>query len=93
METLETLKNNYAQEQGYEDWEELRRELYGDMPKLRIEEYYDEICIRAQKAALKKVKERLERKIELTSEMGMERENWAFSQSYRIITNPENLIR
>ena len=54
---LQTLKDTYAQEQGYEDWKELREELYGNVPELRIEEYMNEICIRAQKAALEKAAE------------------------------------
>jgi hypothetical protein len=87
--TLNTLKNLYAQEQGYVGWETLRFHSSA----FERERQWTEICIRAQKAALEKAAEKLERKIELTSEMGMEKENWAFSQSYRIITNPENLIQ
>ena len=50
---LQTLKNNYAQEQGYEDWEQL------DMLSGReeITKHIDEICIRAQKEALEKASE------------------------------------
>ena len=54
---LETIKNTYAQEKGYEDWKELREELYGYMTELRIEAYMDEICIRTQKLALEKAAE------------------------------------
>jgi len=89
--TLNTLKNQYAQEQGYEDWNDFQNNPW--LETEGMEGAMNEICIRAQKAALEKAAEKLERKIELASEMGMEKENWAFSQSYRIITNPENLIR
>ena len=87
---LNTLKNQYAQEHGYEDWYELANSVQDD---LEYEQHWTEICLRAQKAALENIADRLEREIELTSEMGMEKENWAFSQSYRIITDPEKLIR
>lgn len=44
---LQTLKNQYAQEQGYEDWRKLRMtiQLYSE-----LETHMDIICIRAQKA-------------------------------------------
>ena len=57
MKTLLEIKNNYAQEQGYDDWDDLRIEFYGDARPLRIEEFMDEICIRAQKVALEKAAE------------------------------------
>lgn len=50
METLETLKNTYAQEQGYEDWENLQFDTLSEGEEM--ENHMDEICIRAQKAAL-----------------------------------------
>ena len=85
---LQTIKDNYAQEQGYDDWEQL--DILSGQEE--ITKHIDEICIRAQKAALEKAAERLERKIELPSEMGIGKKNWVFAQSYIIITNPENLI-
>ena len=52
---LQTLKNNYAQEQGYEDWRELQ-EFHSRNPR-EIESHMNEICIRAQKAYGDKIKE------------------------------------
>ena len=55
MKTLQEIKNQYAQEQRYEDWEHLLRKNYwndGD-----IEVHWTEICILAQKAALEKAAE------------------------------------
>ena len=52
MKTLQEIKDKYAIEQGYEDWEYLLRKNYwndGD-----IELHWTEICIRAQKEALEK---------------------------------------
>lgn len=101
--TLNTLKNQYAQEQGYEDWIELRKELYGDILELRIEAYMDAICIRAQKAALEKAAENGLVRLNFNNLSG----NSSISEKrfkikdtpgfYEIdrasITNPENLIR
>lgn len=48
MNSLTEIKNAYAIEQGYEDWEHIQRitayEGFG------MEYYMNEICIRAQKA-------------------------------------------
>lgn len=54
MKTLQDIKNQYVKEQGYEDWEEMSRRLF--IPN-EIEYLMDEICIRAQKAALEKAVE------------------------------------
>ena len=86
---LQTLKNNYAQEQGYEDWKELREELYGNVPELRIEEYMDEICIRAQKAALENAAENVDS--EDTFAYSSERNMYDYVE--KSITDPENLIQ
>lgn len=51
MKTLETLKNTYAQEQGFPDWEGLQADCYGTN---ELEDHMNEICIRAQKSALEK---------------------------------------
>ena len=51
---LQTLKNNYAQEQGYEDWEDL---IEDNWKTILMESYMNEICIRAQKIALEKAAE------------------------------------
>ena len=93
---LQTLKNKYAQEQGYEDWSEL---WHAHIHKLLdFEIVMDEICIRAQKAALEKAAEsakvqhyntRTEKK-ESASAMG--NKGQVFSVDSTSITNPENLI-
>ena len=51
---LQTLKNNYAQEQGYEDWEDL---IEDNWKTILMESHMNEICIRAQKEALEKASE------------------------------------
>lgn len=51
---LQTLKNNYAQEQGYEDWEDL---IEDNWKTILMESHMNEICIRAQKIALEKAAE------------------------------------
>ena len=48
---LQNLKNTYAQEQGYPNWNELR--YWRDISEV-ADGYMDEICIRAQKEALEK---------------------------------------
>lgn len=90
MKTLQEIKNTYAIEQGYEDWEHLLRKNYwndGD-----IELHMDEICIRAQKAYGEKIKESVSTFIE--SDLTV---NDIFIDDYvniiSKITNPENLIR
>ena len=92
METLQEIKNTYAQEQGYEDWKELREELYGNVPELRIEKYMDEICIRAQKEALEKASENAKTKT-VTVQGQDEYIHDDEVVDYTSITNPENLIR
>ena len=79
---LETLKNNYAQEQGYEDWVDLviHHELKAD----RLDQHWTEICIRAQKAALEKAAENANIEMDLETD-------WYFVNK-ESITNPENLI-
>ena len=49
MKTILDIKNNYAQEQGYEDWHELYMLTYSIMT---FQMHMNEICIRAQKLAL-----------------------------------------
>lgn len=84
MNTLTEIKNTYAQEQGYADWESLR---WGKMSQIEeTESDIDEICLRAQKAALEKAAEN-------TEDL-----KYIDVGGYRIldttsITNPENLIR
>ena len=56
MKNLNDIKIQYAQEHAYKDWNELQ-ELHKYNPR-EIESHMDEICIRAQKAALEKAAER-----------------------------------
>lgn len=86
MKTLQEIKNAYAIEQGYDDWEQLLRKNYwndGD-----IEVHWTEICIRAQKVALENAsKNGVAYKLAYpnnTSKAVVEKSS---------ITNPENLIR
>ena len=88
METLETLKNNYAQEHGYEDWENLQLDTLSEGEEM--EGHMDEICIRAQKEALEKAVENA--KLVPLQGIGF----IDFSKQMldkHSITNPENLIR
>ena len=82
MKNLQEIKNTYAQEQGYDDWEQLERRTWSD-EQMGI--YWQEICIRAQKVALEKAAEKGCDSLEL------------FNSEYEIlskaITNPENLVR
>lgn len=86
MKNLQEIKDTYAQEQGYEDWEDLRIEFYGDARPLRIEEFMDEICIRSQKAALEKAADNSWINGSEFSRCGCEIDSTS-------ITNPKNLIR
>ncbi len=53
--TLETIKNNYAQEQGYKSWSEIM--FLNNRNPIAVERLMDEICVRAQKVALEKAAE------------------------------------
>ena len=79
---LQTLKNNYAQEQGYEDW----HELYMLTDSIMIfQMHMNEICIRAQKEALEKAVDNAKIEMDLQTD-------WYFINK-ESITNEENLIR
>ena len=54
MKTLQEIKNHYAQEQGYEDWEDL---IEDNWKTILMESHMNKICIRAQKLALEKASE------------------------------------
>ena len=90
METLETLKNNYAQEQGYEDWENLQFDTLSEGEEM--ETHMDEICIRAQKVALEKKIERL-KSLRSVYDAGSGQHNILSLLLNEFETNPENLIR
>lgn len=81
---LQELKNAYAQEQGYEDWLEFI--VFTDhLSNEWFENVMNEICIRAQKAALEKAAENAHGNYE-DKEVGY---YWASAEG---ITNEENLI-
>ena len=79
---LQTLKNNYAQEQGYEDWEDL---IEDNWKTILMESHMNEICIRAQKIALEKAAENATMLFDAVYD-------WYFVNK-ESITNEENLIR
>ena len=111
METLQEIKNNYAKGQGYEDWEEyfmshFATSSFSMTATLTVfEKIMNEICICAQKAALKKAAEKLptSKIIESNGEEGGLRDGelqlfwegavWMKNTVTKSITNPENLIR
>lgn len=80
--TLNTLKNNYAQEQGYEDWDDL---IEDNWKTILMELHMNEICLRAQKAALERVAE--------SARVQMDSQTDWYGVDRTSITNPENLIR
>ena len=81
METILEIKNHYAQEKGYEDWEvyfinHFASSSFSMTATLSVfEKCMNEICIRAQKAALEKAAEHFDMYCNKSA-----------------ITNPENLI-
>ena len=98
MKSLQEIKNTYAQEKGYEDWDELATiTCYTD--GYQMESYMNEICIRAQKAALEKAAENAEvqhhntRTGTKTHASGMSSNGQVYIVDRTSITNPENLIR
>ncbi|QNS40172.1 hypothetical protein H0S70_07095 [Chryseobacterium manosquense] len=88
MKTLQEIKNNYAQEHGCKDWQDLIMKTWSDDV---MEKYYDEICIRAQKEYGEKIKESVS--IFIESDLTVDD---IFIDDYvniiSKITDPENLI-
>ena len=95
MKNLQEIKNTYAIEQGYDDWETFLNYYGGRHPEW-FDQHWQEICIRAQKAALEKAAE--------NAEITCSRKTTHCKQCYgggcenpivekESITNPENLIR
>lgn len=76
METLENLKNDYAKEQGYEEWEHLTNDMQPHS-NMYLEQAMNEICIRAQKAALEN---------EMVKIIGWFRTNGEMSEDGKYIT-------
>lgn len=90
--TLETLKNTYAQEQGYEDWNDIRKEFREKaITFTEMTGHENEICIRAQKAALEKKIERM-KSLRNVYDAGSGQHN-ILSLLINEFQNPENLIR
>lgn len=88
---LETLKNQYAQEQGYEDWADLYRRA-GYYDETEFFKHENAVFILAQKAALEKAAENVKMKTkENISELSM-MDDWS-EIDQNSITNPENLIQ
>ena len=79
---LQTIKNNYAQDHGYEDWEDL---IEDNWKTILMEYHMNEICIRAQKESLEKAAENAKIEMDLQTD-------WYFVNK-ESITNEENLIR
>lgn len=84
MKTLKEIKEKYAIEQGYEDWASFLNYYGGRHPEW-FDQHWKEICILAQKEALKNAAENAWVQMDLQTD-------W-----YRVdrtsITNTKNLIR
>ena len=98
MKTLQDIKNQYAQEHGYEDWKTFLNYYGGRHPEW-FDQHWTEVCIRAQKVALDNAADsakvqyyntRTEKK-ESASAMG--NKGQVYSVDRTSITNPKNLIR
>ena len=89
MRTLLEIKNHYAQEQGYEDWGDLRD--YNQSDGEEMEYYMNEICIRAQKAALECAAENVTTVHH--SKQSCDEIVRAVQYTKHSITNEQNLIR
>lgn len=80
---LQTLKNNYAQEHGYEDWADLYRES-GWYDETIFFKHENAVIILAEKAALENAAENVDTEVYHGGEIiGIDRKS---------ITDPENLI-
>ena len=93
MKTLQEIKEDYAQEQGYDDWDELsEKNNYADDYEL----HWTSVCIRAQKEALEKAAENAKVKMEeyyvgeVAGHIGLTASKPVVARTS--ITNPENLI-
>lgn len=82
--SLNLIKNNYAQEHGYEDWADLYQRA-GYYDETEFFKHEDAVFILAQKAALEKAAENV------TS--GSFRSQSDYIITCKDITNPENIIR
>lgn len=101
MKTLQEIKNEYAQEQGYDDWQAFVYEYgeenpdwhdYGQAHPNNFHKHMDEICIRAQKVALEMAAENVKMlATDFNCDCGQTHTDWNVNKES--ITNPENLIR
>lgn len=102
MNTLDYIKNTYAQEQGYDNWKAFLNYYGGRHPEW-FEQHWTEICIRAQKAALENAAENGLVRLNfnnLNDNSGISEKRFIIKDTpgfYEIdpdsITNPKNLIK
>lgn len=60
MKTLTEIKNEYARERGYEDWNDIRNDFRDKLLTLHEMTIHErEVCLRSQKLALEKAVENL----------------------------------
>ena len=89
MKNLQEIKNAYAIEEGYEDWDELR---YWRDISVVADGYMNEICIRAQKLVLENAAENARTKtVTVQGQDEYIHDDEVVDRTS--ITNPENLIR
>ncbi len=89
MKSLQEIKNNYAQEYGYEEWDSL---WHAHIHKLLdFEIIMDDICLIAQKAALENAAENVTT-VHHANQSSYEIER-AVHYTKHSITNKNNLIR
>lgn len=93
MKILQEIKNNYAQEQGFEDWETLIHSVINHAgingkyaAIIAVEKHLNEICLRAQRAVL-------ENAAENTSTQYVRPKTFHYKEIEDFITNEQNLIR
>ena len=101
MNTIQEIKNSYAQEQGYEDWETLIHSVINHAgingryaAIITVEKHLNEVCLRAQKAALENAAENAVTTTEehyIAGHIGLTADRVIIDRSS--ITNEQNLIR
>lgn len=95
---LQEIKNTYAQEEGYEDWQDFRDKY--DISR-HIDDCFDDVIVRAQKALKHPIYARIDHYKELAEKHKDDAYNnrkytykaAGLEDALRIVTNPENLIR
>lgn len=97
--TLQELKDNYAIEQGFLEWEELHMACQFEGKNLDFAKYIDDVIILAQQEALKKASESASirmhntRTDELTFDKYVRRNSILYTVSKDSITSENNLIK